>query len=143
MVLQEGVLTSDTAIHLCLKLLLGVLQSVTAQPCAAALLGPGSPSKDQHGSVCPAGCSPDLDALVEPGTQVDDSFLVSFLPLSDWLVGEPLGLPGNNHNCGILMSGRAGIELGIGNSKWKILVWESSAKLRGPGILPSAPGWFF
>lgn len=90
------------AIHLCLMLLLGVLQPVTAQPCAAALLIPVSPRKDQHGSVCPGGYSPDLDALVEPRTQVDDSFLVSLLPLSDWLVREPLGLPGNNHTREIL-----------------------------------------
>lgn len=83
MVLQEGVLTSDIAIHLCFMLLLGVLQPVTAQPCAAALLSPVSPSKDQRGSVCPGGYSPDLDALVEPRIQVHDSFLVSFLLLSD------------------------------------------------------------
>lgn len=97
--MQEGVLTSGPAIHLCLVLLLGVLHPVTAQPCAAAQISPVSPSKDQHGSVCPRGCSPDLDALVEPRTQVDASFLVSFRPLSDWLVREP---PGNNHMCGIL-----------------------------------------
>lgn len=141
MVFQEGILTSDIAIHLCLMILLGLLQPVTAQPCAAALLSPVSPSKDQCGSVCPGGCSPDLNALVEPRTHVDDSFLVSFLPLSDWLVREPLGLPGNNHTCGILMSESAGLEAAIGNSKWKTLVWESSAKLIGPGILPSPPGF--
>lgn len=141
MVLQEGVLTSDIAIRLCLMIPLGVLQPVTAQPCAAALLGPVSTSKDQHGSVCPGGCSPDLNALVEPRNHVDDSFLVSFLPLSDWLVREPLGLPGNNHTCGILMSESAGLEVAIGKSKWKTLVCESSAKLIGPGILLSAPGF--
>lgn len=62
---------------------LGVLQSLTAQPCAEALLCPVSSSKDQHESVCPGRQSASLGALVEPRTQGADLFLVSSLPFSD------------------------------------------------------------